>query len=173
MSDIPSNPGAEPVFGFEDLQALRDEYEARIAGMKRDNDEQVSARQELIQELTIELAGAREEAERRATDAERRLAFVRDEIARIEGELTRLRGSLDEAAAVAKARAPALTLESPLPTGMPAGMFVDNVDVVVDSGPPPIPLDGTAADANAAAAAATATTSGAVPAAKKRRIRLR
>lgn len=172
MSDTPSNPGADPVFGFEDLQALREEYEERIATMKQAHDEQSAARQELIQELTIELAGAREDAERRAADAEQRLAFVRNEIARVEGEVGRLRGSLDEALVVAKARAPALTMESPLPTGMPAGMFVD----APAGAPPPVPVDAgdvVSSSTTNPADAQPPSTSGPVPAAKKRRIRLR
>jgi hypothetical protein len=169
----PSSEGAA-VFDFSDLQALREEYEERIARLTREAEgvrqAEARQRQDLIQELTIELAGAREEGERRAIDAEKRrmaaegaLLSLRNDVMRVEGELARIRGVIDAVLAIPQPAAPAVNAATgaPLPTGLPSSLIVD--DAVVDAAPAPPPLP-----ADAAAPAATP----AAPA-RKRKIRLR
>lgn len=114
-------------FDFEDLQALREEYEERLRRLEREKDAALDVvrkdagqrmvalraeqearlaaesemRQQLIEELTIELASAREDGERTARDAERRrvateqqLRWALGEVDRIGGELARVRDVL-------------------------------------------------------------------------------
>ena len=138
---------AAPCFDFHDLQALREEYEERIARLERDKaaaldvvkreaDNRVAAlhrahaqqlatdagaRQQLIEELTIELAAARELGEVRATDAERaravaerQLAQVRVDVARVEAELGRIRSVLDVVVSAPKEPPREVALAAPI-----------------------------------------------------------
>lgn len=111
MSDkpggTPSTEG-EAVFGFEDLQGLREEYEERIRVMKAEHEAQLqkdgASRQELITDLTFELAAAREEGEMRARAAEAKRTSLEAElrtalaaIDRIDAEVQRVKLALADA----------------------------------------------------------------------------
>lgn len=163
---------AGAVFDFEDLQALREEYEERVRRVEREKDAALDVvrrdagqrmaalraeqdarlaaesemRQQLIEELTIELASAREEGERVARLAERRrvasedkLRWALGEVDRMSAELARVREVLQE------------HLTPPVEAAPVA--------------PPPLPADALAVLATPAAAASFA--------ARKKRIRLR
>jgi hypothetical protein len=104
------NDDADACFSFEDMRALRDEYEQRIRVLEQGHEaklkENGSSRQELIEDLTIELAAAREDGERRAQEAEQRrlraesaLFRVSDDVARLEAEIARLKQSIRNALA--------------------------------------------------------------------------
>jgi hypothetical protein len=169
-------------FDFDDMKALRDEYEERvrkaererdaaidvlkrdaeqrIAAMQRDHEtrleHEATARQELIEDLTVELAGAREDGERRARSADEARAKTEAllrrtlaDVTRIEGELTRMRETL-----AAALNAPTPVASAPVP---PPASIVPAMSLVSRT-PPPVPSD-----------AATAAAWGA----KKRKIRLR
>ncbi len=117
------------VFDFEDMQALREEYEERLRRLEREKDAALDVvrkdagqrmaalraeqearlaaesemRQQLIEELTIELASAREEgenvargAERRRVASEEKLRWALGEIDRMGVELMRVREVLVE-----------------------------------------------------------------------------
>jgi hypothetical protein len=103
----PSTEG-EAVFGFEDLQGLREEYEERIRILKQEHEAQLkkdgASRQELITDLTYELAAAREEGEMRARGAEAKRMSLESElrtaleaIDRIEAEVQRVKLALADA----------------------------------------------------------------------------
>jgi hypothetical protein len=144
-----SSEGA--LFDFDDLQALRDEYEERIARLerektatvdvlKRDNESrfttmqrdyesrlqnEATSRQELIHELTFELAAAREDGERRAQEADKRRLVVEQqlhsaltEISRVEGDVQRLKEGLMKALDVKPA--PAVAPLAPVTSSPPA-----------------------------------------------------
>jgi hypothetical protein len=124
-------------FDINDLNALRDEYEERIAKLKKDHGEQLAAdrklRQDFIQAMTLELAEAREEGETRLMDAEKRRAIVeaqlhiarnqhreslaqlRDIVARSEAELATIRGHLDALLATPATPATSATSATPAP----------------------------------------------------------
>ena len=123
------------VFGLSDLHALREQYEERIARIEREREVTVDvlkrdaearitadarARQELIEDLTIELAAAREEGERRALDADKRRVLAEDklvavlhDVVRLESECARIRSAIS--ALVSKA-----SDVMPLPIAQPA-----------------------------------------------------
>jgi hypothetical protein len=178
-----------PVFDFNDLQALREEYEERIARLERDRDASIDvlkrdaenriatlraqhemqiasdakARQDLIEDLTIELASAREEGENVAREAnarriaaETQLAQVRNDVARVEADVARIRQVLDDAltAPVAVPPPPPAARSFAAPAHAPAHAPAQGLPRT--STPPPVPLDARSSDAN-----------------KKRRIRLR
>jgi hypothetical protein len=120
VAAVVGNSGA--VFDFDDLQALRDEYEERIRKLERERTAQIDvlerdhaqriaveaeSRQELIHELTYELAAAREEGEQRARDAERRTHAITEtlrttlaRISELEAGAAALRQSIEAALAV-------------------------------------------------------------------------
>lgn len=170
-------------FDFDDMKALRDEYEERVRKAERERDAAVdvlrrdaesrlaslqreheariaseaAARQELIEDLTVELAAAREEGELRARAADeertRMEAMLRKTLAdvgRIESELARVREVLTAVLAppapMAASASPATPSGAPPPTG--AGRV-----------PPPVPSD--------------ASTVAAVWGTKRKKIRLR
>lgn len=111
-------------FDFDDMKALRDEYEERVRRAERERDaaidvlkrdaenriatlqrehearvaREATARQELIEDLTIELAAAREDGEMRARTADEQRASAETllrrtlaDVSRIEAELARVR----------------------------------------------------------------------------------
>lgn len=99
---------SEAVFGFEDLQGLREEYEERIRVLKQEHEAQLkndgASRQELITDLTYELAAAREEGEMRARGAEAKRIGLEGElrtalqaIDRIDAEVQRVKLALADA----------------------------------------------------------------------------
>lgn len=103
----PSTDG-EAVFGFADLQGLREEYEERIRVMNEQHEVQLkndgASRQELITDLTYELAAAREEGEMRARGAEAKrmslegeLRLALEAIDRIDAEVQRVKLALADA----------------------------------------------------------------------------
>ncbi len=133
-------------FDFEDLQALREEYEERLRRLAREKeaaldvvrkdagqrmvalraeqDARLAAesmmRQQLIEELTIELAAAREEgelvaraAERRRIDAEHQARWALGELDRLGGELARVRDALRAFLTPPAAAAPLIPAEAP------------------------------------------------------------
>ncbi len=166
------------VFDFNDLQALREEYEERIARLERERDasfdimrkesdnriasmriaheQQIATdakmRQDLIEELTIELADAREDGERHAVESDRRRAIaeanlhiaqnehraqleaLRDDVARSEAELARIRATLDAALA------PVEPAPAPLEV-QPATPASPQQALPRTATPPPVPAD--------------------------------
>ena len=190
--------GEAPLFDFEDLQALRDEYEERLAKverertatvdvMKKESDNRVvsmqrdyearlaneaASRQELIHELTFELAAAREEGERRAQEADKRrlvveqhLAGALSEIGRIEGEVQRLKDTLLKALPQAVV-APAAPVAASASTPPVASQQV--APQPTPAQPPPLPADAYVSPGPSAAVAAYAPAN-----LKKKKIRLR
>lgn len=156
----PANQGEGALFDFEDLQALRDEYEERLARverervatvdvLKKDNDNRIasmqrdyeqrlqneaSSRQDLIHELTFELAAAREDGERRAQEADKRRLVVEQqlesalaEIGRIESDVQRLKDTLTRA----------LVVRAPAPAAVPVSASLSSPPRT----PPPVPAD--------------------------------
>jgi hypothetical protein len=192
-ASLQNNDDSGPCFDFSDLQALREEYEERIARLERDRDATIDvlkrdaenrisalraqhdmqvageaqARQDLIEDLTIELASAREEGERTAREAnarrvaaEAKLAQVRNDVARVEAEVARIREVLDDVLSAPAPLAPvapvatvmrSVTRALPPPVAAPA----QTSGLPRTITPPPVPFD--AKDLGA----------------KKRRIRLR
>lgn len=144
-----SNGGA---FDFEDLQALREEYEERLrrltrekdaaldvvrkdagqrmAALRAEQDARLAAegmmRQELIEELTIELAAAREEGERVARDADRRRVEAEHQARWALGELDRLGGELARVRETLRAflAPPNTTTTTTQPPALPAEALV-------------------------------------------------
>lgn len=139
------------VFDFDDLQALREEYEDRLRRLERDKDAaldvmrkdvgqrlaamraeqdtrlaaQTEMRQQLIEELTIELASAREEGEHTARDAERRRVASEDKLRWALGEVDRLVGELARVREVLVAHlTPAATPVATEPPALPADALV-------------------------------------------------
>src|SRR5688500_20215607 len=94
MSDGKSDDESSGVVSFDDMKSLRDEYEDRSRKLEEQLKTDGRARQELIEDLTVELATAREEGERRANAAEEALAAILSDVARIETELSRIRASV-------------------------------------------------------------------------------
>ncbi len=139
------------VFDFDDLQALREEYEERLRRLERDKDAaldvmrkdvgqrlaamraeqdtrlaaQTEMRQQLIEELTIELASAREEGECIARDAERRRVASQDKLRWALGEVDRLVGELARVREVLVAHlTPDATPVATEPPALPADALV-------------------------------------------------
>ena len=150
-------PGAEGVFDFDDVRAMREEYEERIHRLERERDAAVEvlrkdadnriaqltednalrassdarARQELIEDLTHELAAAREEGELHARDADKRrdaaearLLWAAEQLQRLAQQVDQLQGELARTAAVlndglasvlAPAAVPAPAVQAALP----------------------------------------------------------
>jgi hypothetical protein len=103
---VESSTESAACFDFDDLKALRDEYEERMRRMEREHQAQLDvlkkvhesqlttlvrdhaqrvateaeARQELIHELTHEIANAREDGEVRVRAAEQRSALLEEEL---------------------------------------------------------------------------------------------
>jgi hypothetical protein len=132
------------------------DHEARIAA-------EAASRQALIEDLTVELAAAREEGERRARTAEdarakteAQLRKVLGDVSRIEGELGRLREVLTAALAP-----PAPVAAAPVP---PPSSMVPHMGIVPKAAPPPLPAD---------AVSSSTTSVAAMWGAKKKKIRLR
>lgn len=162
-------------FDFEDLQAMREEYEERLRRLEREKDAALDVvrkdagqrmaalraeqearlaaesemRQQLIEELTIELASAREEGENTARAAERRRAAAEQQLRWALGEVDRLGGEL------ARVREVLVAFLSPVPA--PASM--------VEA--PPIPADALVTSTS------PATPASGVQALRRKRIRLR
>ena len=143
MGEAGANPDASGgAFDFEDLQAMREEYEERLRRLEREKDAALDVvrkdagqrmaalraeqearlaaesemRQQLIEELTIELASAREEGERTARDAERRRAATEQQLRWALGEVDRLSNELGRVREVLVAHltpAPTPTIEAP------------------------------------------------------------
>ena len=92
MTDDKSDGDSGAVFGFDDLKALREEYEERIRVMKVEHEERIksegASRQELITDLTFELAAAREEGEVRVRGRGR---GTRDRARRARARVPRMR----------------------------------------------------------------------------------
>lgn len=120
MTDTPTPSQEGAVFDFDDLQALREEYEdqikeleaARDAATKALADERATAdaklkheldtklaaesaaRQDLIESLSYELAAAREEGMIEAKAAEARAALLEQKLTFALGEVGRIEGEL-------------------------------------------------------------------------------
>lgn len=155
MTGVVQADASGGVFDFDDLQALREEYEERLRRLGREKDAALDVvrrdagqrmaalraeqearlaaesemRQQLIEELTIELASAREEGETTARNAERRrrateekLRWALGEVDRIGTELARIREVL--VAFLAPPDAPAAAAEPPT---IPADALVTSV----------------------------------------------
>lgn len=186
----PAEDAGGAVFDFEDMQALREEYEERLRRLEREKDASLDVvrrdagqrmaalraeqearlaaesemRQQLIEELTIELASAREEGENVARAAERRrlasedkLRFALGEIDRMAAELSRLREVLQAHLAPPASAAAAPT--APL-GGTPLGV------VPLGGEPPALPAD-------SLVTSVTSVTAAAGFASRKKKIRLR
>lgn len=175
MTSVVQADAGGGVFDFDDLQALREEYEERLRRLEREKDAALDVvrrdagqrmaalraeqearlaaesemRQQLIEELTIELASAREEGETTARNAERRRRASEEKLRWALGEIDRL-GS--EVARIREVLLQHLSLPTP----------------VADAGPPAIP-----ADALVTSVASAASSSASALAARRKRIRLR
>lgn len=128
----------EKVFGFADLQALRDEYEERLATQKRDYEAKLKsdadARGELIHELTFELASVHEESARSSKIADARLGHVLGELQRLEMEIARLK---DSVALALMPAGPAPSRAAPPAAAPSSPPVVDAAPLVVASAPAP------------------------------------
>lgn len=166
------------VFDFEDMQALREEYEERLRRLEREKEAALDVvrkdagqrmtalraeqearlaaesemRQQLIEELTLELAAAREEGETTARNAERRRVASEDKLRWALGEIDRMGNELARIREVLQAH-----LAPPADTAPPAAA----------TEPPALP-----ADALVTSSTATGTVAAAF-ASRKKRIRLR
>lgn len=174
----PGGSGASPdasggAFDFEDLQAMREEYEERLRRLEREKDAALDVvrkdagqrmaalraeqearlaaesemRQQLIEELTIELASAREEGENTARSAERRRVAAEQQLRWALGELDRLGSEL------ARVREVLVAFLAPPPASM------------VEA--PPIPAEALVTSTSLASSA------GGMQALRRKRIRLR
>jgi hypothetical protein len=160
----------EALFDFDDLQAVRDEYDERIARLERERDATIdvlkreaenrlntlkrdydqraqleaASRQELIYELTFELAAAREEGERRAQEADKRRLVVEaqlhaslSELGRIEADVQRLKATLTAAIAPTVPATPIAVPQPAVP--QPAASIVPQPTSF--AAPPALPAD--------------------------------
>jgi hypothetical protein len=153
-----ADDGGGAVFDLEDLQALREEYEDRIRRLEHEKDAALDVvrkdagqrmaalraeqearlaaesemRQQLIEELTIELASAREEGERTARDADRRRLVSEDKLRWALGEIDRMSGELARVREVLQAHLapPPPTVE---PLDVPAEALVTSSVSVVSA----------------------------------------
>lgn len=165
------------VFDFEDMQALREEYEERLRRLEREKDAALDVvrkdagqrmtalraeqdarlaaegemRQQLIEELTLELAAAREEGETTARNAEHRRVASEDKLRWALGEIDRMGHELARIREVLQAH-----LAPPADTAPPAAANL----------PPALPADALVSSSVPIGAAATM-------AARRKRIRLR
>lgn len=171
MTDPTTTSDNGAVFGFDDLKALREEYEERIRVMKLEHEQRITSegasRQELITDLTFELAAAREDGELRMRAAQARgsglegeLRSALESVCRIEAELLRVKLALSDALSpTGETRLPAATT----PTAPTVELPIDGSDVIASapdapdapgasrSAPPAMPVDPTPATTAAGA----------------------
>lgn len=186
----PAEDAGGAVFDFEDMQALREEYEERLRRLEREKDASLDVvrrdagqrmaalraeqearlaaesemRQQLIEELTIELASAREEGENVARAAERRRLASEDKLRFALGEIDRMAAELSSLREVLQAHlappAPAAAAPTAQLGDTPLGV------VPLGGGPPALPAD-------ALVTSVTSVTAAAGFASRKKKIRLR